>query len=259
MITSSDNQIFKNISKLKLKKNRDTQGKYLIEGPNLVYEALENDGNIELIVCSEKVGLIEASCPVLTMSHGLFLKLSDTDSPQGVLAIVKKKNYTEDEFFQPREFGATNIIVLDRLQDPGNIGTIIRTADAAGYMGAFVLKGTGDIYSPKVVRAATGSLFRLPVLFIDTPDQALSILKKYHKKTICTSLNSNQYYYENVMKENIAIIIGNEGNGVCQEFLTNSDKQVKIPMDGSIESLNAAVSAGILMYESVRQKHQNKI
>ena len=254
MITSSDNQVYKHIAKLKLKKNRDKLGQYIIEGPNLISEALENGGDIKYILHSEGYEIEETSSFVLSIEHGLFCKLSDTDNPQGVLAIVNKKVYTEEEFFRPRETGDSNIIVLDRLQDPGNIGTIIRTADAAGYMGAIVIKGTGDIYSPKVVRAATGSLFRLPVLLVDTPIQALGILKKYKKRIICTCLNCDQYYYESKMKDNIALVIGNEGNGVDKEFIINSDIQVKIPMDGKIESINAAVSAGILMYESVRQR-----
>lgn len=256
MITSSENQIYKNIAKLKLKKNRDKVGMYLIEGPNLIEEALDNGGDLQYILHSEKYEIDKTGSTVLSIEHDLFCKLSDTDNPQGVLAIVKKKVYSEEEFFQPRESGASNIIVLDRLQDPGNIGTIIRTADAAGYMGAILLKGTGDIYSPKVVRAATGSLFRLPVLLVDTPKQVLDILKKYNKNIVCTSLHCNKFYYESMMKENIALIIGNEGNGVNEEFVINSDIQVKIPMDGKIESLNAAVSAGILMYESVRQRFE---
>jgi len=259
MITSTDNQIYKNITKLKLKKNRDKLGKYIIEGPNLIKEALYNGADIELIVYSEGIELefelesVETETTVIKMASGIFEKLSDTKTPQGVLAVVKKKNYSEEEFFQSRAAGASNIIVLDRLQDPGNLGTIIRTADAAGYMGAMILKGTGDIYSPKVARAAAGSLFRLPVVFVDTPEQAISLLKKYKKTTICTSLKSHQYYYQCSMEKSIALIIGNEGNGVCEEFIISSDIKVKIPMEGSIESLNVAVSAGILMYESVRQ------
>lgn len=180
------------------------------------------------------------------------------------MAIVKKKIYTEAEFFALKPTGkandeeATNIIVLDRLQDPGNIGTILRTADAAGYMGAILMKGTADIYSPKIARAAAGSLFRLPVLLVDTPEHAIQILKDHKKKIIGTTPNCDSYYYDVDMKKDVALIIGNEGNGACDEFLSQAELKIKIPMEGTIESLNAAVSAGILMYESVRQKHQNR-
>jgi len=254
-ITSGENQIYKTAAQLKQKKYRDEQKKYLIEGPNLIREAMQNGGDIEMIIQSEDFNPEEiANAPMAVMSSGLFRKLSDTETPQGIMAIVKKKAYTKEEFFSPGT--KSNLIILDRLQDPGNIGTIIRTADAAGYQGVIVLKGTADIYSPKIVRAAAGSLFRLPALMVDTPDEVVRMLKQNRKNIICTTPNCSSYYYDIDMKENAAVIIGNEGNGVCDEFMTHSDILIKIPMEGTIESLNAAVSAGILMYESVRQKYQ---
>jgi TrmH family RNA methyltransferase len=198
------------------------------------------------------------------MPPGLFSKLSDTETPQGVMAVVKKRIYTEEEFFTPFASGsgrgeASNTIVLDRLQDPGNIGTILRTADAAGYMGIILLKGTADVYSPKIVRAAAGSLFRLPILTADTPGQVVGILKRCGKKIICTAPVGDRFYYDIDLAENTAIVIGNEGNGVCEEFMKHSDLLVKIPMEGTVESLNAAVAAGVLMYESVRQRHGKQV
>ncbi|HVI39421.1 MAG TPA: RNA methyltransferase [Anaerovoracaceae bacterium] len=266
LITSGENQIFKAAAQLKQKKYRDEQEKYLIEGPNLIREALSNGGEIEMMIRSEDFNPEEiVNAPMAVMSSGLFRKLSDTENPQGIMAVVKKRIYSEEEFFSPKpvdaynkKTAASNLIVLDRLQDPGNIGTILRTADAAGYMGAILLKGTADIYSPKIVRAAAGSLFRLPVLMADTPEQVIRILKQHKKKVICTTPNCNRFYYDIDLKENAAVIIGNEGNGVCDEFMSHSDILIKIPMMGSIESLNAAVSAGILMYESVRQRHQGQ-
>ena len=150
----------------------------------------------------------EINSPVEVMTSGLFRKLSDTENPQGIMAVVKKRIYSEEKFFRERTANGANIIILDRLQDPGNIGTILRTADAAGYMGAILMKGTADIYSPKIVRAATGSLFRLPVLLVDTSEQAIALLKKYKKKIICTTPNCSKYYYDIDMRENIAVIIG---------------------------------------------------
>ena len=260
-ITSGDNQIYKITAQLKQKKYRDKLEKYVIEGPNLISEALQNNGKIEWIIRSadfdwEAVKNAESLNgeipPVAGMSSDLFCKLTDTETPQGVLAVVHKKVYTEKEFFESGRSGS-NVIVLDRLQDPGNIGTILRTADAAGYMGAILMKGTGDVYSPKVVRAAAGSLFRLPVLLVDSPEEALDLLKKYDKQIICTTPNCDRYFYDIDFSSNIALIIGNEGNGACEGFLNHSDYNVKIPMEGNVESLNAAVSAGILMFESVRQ------
>lgn len=269
LITSGENQIYKAAAQLKQKKYRDEQKKYLIEGPNLIREALQNGGEIETIIRSsefpvedfesEKIDPALTDAEVAVMTSGLFRKLSDTETPQGILAIVRKKVCTEEEFFSGNSAGAynnSNIIVLDRLQDPGNIGTILRTADAAGYRGAILLKGTADIYSPKIVRAAAGSLFRLPVLFADTPGQVVRLLKGHGRTIICTALNSSRYYYDVELAEDAAVIIGNEGNGVCEEFLNQADIVTSIPMEGTIESLNAAVSAGILMYESVRQRRK---
>jgi len=257
LITSGENQIYKITAQLKQKKYRDEQKKYLIEGPNLIREAVFNGGDIEMIIRSEDFNPeITADAPMAVMSSGLFRKLSDTETPQGIMAIVKKRAYLEEEFFSPKPVAASNLIILDRLQDPGNIGTILRTADAAGFMGAILLKGTADIYSPKIVRAAAGSLFRLPVLMADTPEQVIRMLKQHKKNIICTTPNCSRFYYDIDMKEDAAVIIGNEGNGVCDEFMDHSDILIKIPMEGTIESLNAAVSAGILMYESVRQRYR---
>ncbi|MDF3001994.1 MAG: methyltransferase [Bacillota bacterium] len=281
VITSPDNRIYKGALQLKLKKHRDEQNQYLIEGTNLIREALAGGGEIETLIFSEDYGrhtdapenetsaealavakeaefeATRAGYAIIVLTSQLFRKLSDTETPQGIMAVVKKKKYSEAEFFG--NASDTNLIVLDRLQDPGNIGTILRTADAAGYMGAILLKGTADIYSPKIVRAAAGSLFRLPVFMTETPEQTIRLLRNYDKKIICTTLETDHYYYDVNLAQDTAVIIGNEGNGVCREFLIESDLQVKIPMEGTIESLNAAVAAGILMYESVRQRYQNEL
>jgi TrmH family RNA methyltransferase len=279
LITSGENQIYKAAAQLKQKKYRDEKQKYLIEGPNLIREALQNGGEIELIIRSEDFreedfrregfgtedfGPARTGAEIAVMPPGLFSKLSDTETPQGVMAVVKKRIYTEEEFFTSFASGsgrgeASNTIVLDRLQDPGNIGTILRTADAAGYMGIILLKGTADVYSPKIVRAAAGSLFRLPILMADTPGQVVGILKRCGKKIICTAPVGDRFYYDIYLAENTAIVIGNEGNGVCEEFMKHSDLLVKIPMVGTVESLNAAVAAGVLMYESVRQRHRKLV
>ena len=146
-----------------------------------------------------------------------------------------------------------NVVILDRLQDPGNIGTIIRTAEAAGYKGVVVLKGTADVYSPKVIRAAAGSVFRMPVLFLESPAQAIELLKKYDKKIVSTCFDTENNYYDIELKKNIGLVIGNEGNGICRELVEDSDIRIKIPMTGTVESLNAAVAAGIIMFEAIRK------
>ena len=262
LITSGDNQLYKAVARLKQKKYRDQKGKYIIEGPNLLSEALRNQEKIDFVIKSSACNSADwkqilqnsgEKLDILELSAELFRNLTDTEMPQGIIAVVSKRVYTEHDFFETDRPGS-NLIILDRLQDPGNIGTILRTADAAGYMGAVLIKGTGDIYAPKVVRAAAGSLFRIPVLFTDSAQETLSILRRHKRTILCTTPNCDRYYYDVPMNGNIALIIGNEGNGASQELLCNSDINVKIPMNGNVESLNAAVSAGILMYESVRQR-----
>ena len=179
----------------------------------------------------------------------LFEQLSQTETSQGIMAIVEKPKLSWEGF---KNIDGGNFIVLDRLQDPGNIGTIIRTADAAGYKLAIVMKGTADVFSPKVVRAATGSLFRMPVVFMDSVSELMEFTRAAGKKLVATCFDTDRYYYDENLRENIALIIGNEGNGISRELIDGSDLKIKIPMHGSIESLNASVAAGILMYEAVR-------
>lgn len=271
-ITSQDNKIYKSCFQLKQKKNRDKEGKFLIEGPNLVADALKSGVFPELILVSEdsldseeiyglcneyrqKAGSLKDNIYVL--SGKLFGRLSETESPQGILGVVRRKNFSDEAFFEAADGGkngTTNIIVLDRLQDPGNVGTILRTAEAAGYGGVMVMKGTVDLFSPKTVRSCTGSVFRMPVIFKNTPQEALESLKSHGKKVVSTGLEESVYYYDTDLKKNVAVIVGNEGNGVCTEFMEGADVRVKIPMQGQTESLNASIAAAILMYEAARPR-----
>jgi TrmH family RNA methyltransferase len=188
---------------------------------------------------------------VFVVEPKLFSELAQTETSQGIIASVKKPTLSLDKFIESKSPG--NFVVLDRLQDPGNIGTIIRTADAAGYELVIAMKGTADIFSPKVVRSATGSHFRVPIAFIDNNEQLIEFCQKAGKKLTATCLDDSKFYYEEDLKENIALIVGNEGNGIDPSLIEKSDVKIKIPMQGSIESLNAAVAAAIIMYESVRK------
>ena len=145
--------------------------------------------------------------------------------------------------------------MLDRLQDPGNRGTVIRTADAAGFAGAVIVKGTADLFSPKTVRAAAGSLYRVRLLFAGSPEDAAEKLRTHGRQIICTSPYAEKLFYDTDMAHKTALVIGNEANGVCEELQNAADVNVKLPMEGTIESLNAAVAAAVVMYEAVRQRH----
>lgn len=262
-IHSQDNPIFKRLTRLKQKKFRDREGEYIIEGPNLVEEALKNGGRLRLAAVSgwpetgelaELTGKLKLrQIPTVFLPPGLFEQAGDTQHSQGILAVAEKNRLSPEGFFQARRPGG-NVILLDRLQDPGNLGTILRTADAAGFLGAILIKGCGDIYSPKVVRAAAGSLFRLPVLFVESGEEAADLVKKHEKTLICTTLDCKNSYDESMMERDVALVIGNEGNGVSGLLMEAADFCVSIPMAGTVESLNAGVAAGILMYEAVRQQ-----
>ena len=265
-ITSRDNQLFRHALSLKRKKYRDQYGEYLIEGPNLVKEALKEGADLISLMISvsqeeggndgeilEEESLKDRTC---VLSGNLFKELSETETPQGMIAIVKKRQRDENDI--PVSPGG-NVVVLDRLQDPGNIGTILRTADAAGFDIACFIKGTGDPYSPKIVRAAAGSLFRLPIIFVNDNDELEDLMRQYGKRIIATAMEGDKAYYETDLSENCAIVIGNEGNGVSSDLLRRADEIIRIPMAGNTESLNASVAAGILMYERIRRQNERSI
>ena len=250
-ISSKDNKIFRLCEQLTHKKYRDKLGLYLIEGENLLEEAVKNGAGIKtVLMCRDYRGsLFGTEDKSFCLSYKLFEQLAQTETTQGIMAVVEKPELSPDRFLDK---GGGNFIVLDRLQDPGNIGTILRTADAAGYELAIVMKGTADVFSPKAVRAATGSLFRMPVVFMDSVDELMEFTRAAGKKLVATCFDTDRYYYDENLKGNIALIIGNEGSGISRELIECSDLKIKIPMHGNIESLNASVAAGILMYEAVR-------
>lgn len=253
IISSKDNRIYKELIKLGQKKYRDRMGKYLIEGENLLYEAIRYGHLIDKIVIREGADFsIESKVPIFKLSYGLFSEIADTTTSQGVIAVVKKKDAIL-EAFENESKPEDNIVVLDRLQDPGNIGTIIRTAEGAGYKGVICMKGTADVYAPKVVRAAAGSLFRIPIIYISSENELFQLTDRLNKRLTVSILDGDYKYYNVNLKSGIALVVGNEGNGCNKEIIRAADYKITIPMAGELESLNAAVATGILMYEAIRQ------
>lgn len=256
IITSKDNQIYKTAFRLTKKKYRDEYGLYLLEGIKPLNDALDMGISVRNIFICDGIGNSMSFPDKITavLDRKLFETLSDTGTSQGVIAVAEKLCYDQESFGINAGTEGSNIVVLDRLQDPGNIGTIVRTAEAAGYKGIMVIAGSGDIYSPKVVRAAAGSLFRMPVIFAENSSEAVTMLRQMNKRIVTAALDADRYYYQTDLKENIALVIGNEGQGADEVFMKSSDIKIRIPMEGSIESLNAAVAAGILMYQSQKIK-----
>ena len=228
-------------------------GKYLLEGIKPLADAVSLGISIDSILVREGSSFpLEKVTPEIVLELGaqLFDSIADTEHSQGVIAVIQKKQHDWDSFSNLLKNNTKNIVILDRLQDPGNMGTIIRTAEAAGYGGVLLMAGCTDAYAPKVVRAAAGSLLRMPILQENDIAETAGRLHALHRKIAVTSLEEAQDYRDADLGENVALVIGNEGRGVRQEFLNIADIKIRIPMAGSIESLNAAVAAGILMYQS---------
>lgn len=258
VITSKENEIVKSIKKLKDKKYRDEMGLYLIEGIKIIEEAIEEKAIIDkIVICDECIQSSEISQKLLYeiakfdciyVSKKVFDSLTTVVAPQGILAVVKKNtnnikiDYNEDI-----------ILVLDGLQDPGNLGTILRTADSINLKQIIVSKQTADVYNPKVVRSTMGAIFRVKVIEAENLESTLKEIKKNKFKILATSLGGTDNIYDVEYKKK-AIVIGNEANGVSKETLDLADQKVIIPMLGKTESLNAAVATGVILYEYVRQK-----
>ena len=230
---------------------------FLLEGPRPVIDALKTGNRIETVFIEESAAdsqeaqeaetlCSENDVKIAALAGGLFGRLSETEHSQGILAIACKSI--------PKELSGP-VVILDRLQDPGNIGTIIRTAEAAGFGTLIAIKGTGDIYSPKTARAAAGSLLRVVVFEGMETDAALGLCREQGLRVIASDLESAVEYTAADMTGDIALVIGNEGSGISGEIREAADVKVKIPMEGNIESLNAAAAAAVLMYEAVRQKN----
>lgn len=258
IITSKDNENIKNIRKLKEKKYRDSNNKYIIEGIRILKEAIEENAKIDTIVICEdyskdnsldKKLLYEiAKYNCIYVDRKVFSVLTDVQKPQGILAVIEK-NSSEENI----DYNQDMIVLLDGIQDPGNLGTIIRTIDSVGLNQVIISKETADTYSPKVVRSTMGAIFRVNVIESMDLINTIKTLKKHKFKVHATSLNSEKDIY-NIDYNKTCIVIGNEGNGVTKEVIEASDDSIKIPMLGKTESLNASVATGIILYEYVRKK-----
>ena len=199
------------------------------------------------------------------VADNVFKNMSDTVTPQGILAVVKQKEYTLEDIMstktndQALENTTTNnngraFIVLESIQDPGNLGTIVRTAEGAGVSGIIMNKETVDIYNSKVIRSTMGSMYRVPFIVTENLEETINELKKNNITVFAAHLKGDEYYAKDLYKGDVAFLIGNEGNGLSDDIAKMADKYVKIPMEGMVESLNASVAAAILMYEAKRQR-----
>ncbi len=187
-----------------------------------------------------------------TVSSEVFRKMSDTQTPQGILAIVERPKYSLEELLKIEK---PLFVVLEDLQDPGNLGTILRTGEGAGVSAVFMSKNTVDVYNPKTIRATMGSIYRVPLAIVEDIQELIVSLHNAGVNTYAAHLDGKDYYDSFSFKEGTAFLIGNEGNGLKKSTADEATSYLKIPMEGKVESLNAAIATTLLMYEAHRQRH----
>lgn len=257
-ISSKENELIKHIKKLKDKKERDISNEYVIEGVKLLKEAIEEDAKInKIVICDDcdKTEVIPkdimyeiAKYDCVYVTKKIFKYISEVQEPQGILAVVEKNSTNGDI-----DYNQDIIVALDDVQDPGNLGTILRTVDSIGITQILVSKGTADSYNPKVVRSTMGAIFRIKIIECEDLEKTLKEIKKHKFKIVVTSLQTENSIYDINYNKKV-IVIGNEAKGVEKNIQDIADEKIKIPMLGKTESLNASVSTGIVLYEYVRQK-----
>lgn len=258
IITSKDNEQVKYVKKLKDKKFRDETNEYIVEGIKLVKEAIEENVNIKMIVvcedCDNTEGLEHtllyeiAKYNCIYVTKKIFLSITDVVNPQGILAVVEKTGGIDTI-----DYKEEIILALDGIQDPGNLGTILRTADSANLKQILLSSDCADAYNPKVVRSTMGAIFRMNIITTNNLAKTLQMMKKHKFEIVATSLETDKSVYDIDYHKKV-IVIGNESKGVSKEIQDLADKKVKIPMLGKTESLNASVAGGIMIYEYVRRK-----
>lgn len=229
---------------LKDRKGRRESGCFLVEGRKMVEEALASAFDVETVLVQEGMELPDGlTMPVYELPAHVLAAVCDTKTPQGIAAVVRMKEQSAL---------GKHIVVLDGVQDPGNVGTIIRTADAAGLDGVLLSTQCADVFSPKVLRAAMGSIFRMNLRTTDDLPGELTKLREKGYSILSSQLDGTPFYEREKVAEQFALVIGNEGNGVSEQVQQTATHRVRLPMRGGAESLNAAIAAAIMMYELMR-------
>lgn len=261
-ITSADNALYKSLKALLTAKGRAEQRLFLAEGPHLAEEALGSRLRLAYMVVRDDLaagydGVIadaaSKGAEILLLPDRLFSALADTGTPQGILAVSEIARHSAEELGHS---DGTLAVILDRIQDPGNVGTILRTALAVGAGFAAVTADSADSWSPKVVRASQGAVFHLPVMECDTARQAVDALNGSGWRTACGVLDGTDFFIRD-QHTRTALVIGNEAAGVSPEAAAVCAARWKLPMPGRAESLNAAVAAGVMLYDLWREQTAN--
>jgi len=255
------NHIIKEVKSLSNKKGRMKAQAISLEGWRLVKDALDWGAKIRYFIVSDsflqKEGLFlskMSNIKTVQVPDELFSRISETESPQGILAVAEMPVYNKNEIIKSID----RVIVLENIQDPGNLGTIIRSADACGFDAVLLSKDSVDPYNPKVIRSTMGSLFHIPVMVEENFSEALDELKSNNFLVAAAHTRDSLPCWQADLSGKVAIIIGNEGNGLSDKVLELADITVMIPMPGKAESLNASAAASILIYECMRQRRKSE-
>lgn len=257
MITSTSNVQIKQITALlKKSKERKEQKAFVVEGRKMFEEIAENRERVIKAYFSESYwkenyeGKRQPEVLYELVADSVFDSMAETVTPQGVLAIVRMPEYRLSDMVAE----AGTLVLLENLRDPGNLGTILRTAEAAGVSGVILSKESVDVYNPKVIRSTMGAVYRVPFLYADDFMGLLHELKEENVRLLAAHLKGTKTFDKADYSGKVGILIGNEANGLSEEAANLAQEKVLIPMAGNVESLNAAVAAALLMYEAFRNQ-----
>lgn len=258
MITSTSNRQMKNLSQLiKKSKVRKEQGLFVVEGRKMFQEVPK--AWLKQVYASESFakenGELLADGKFELVSDAVFKAVSDTQTPQGILCLVEQPSYELSDLMQGEK---THLLILEGIQDPGNLGTMLRTGEGAGITGVIMNRTTVDLFNPKTIRSTMGSIYRMPYVVTDDLAGTVRGLKADGVKVYAAHLKGKMQYDEPDYTGASAFLIGNEGNGLTDEIADLADTYIRIPMCGQVESLNAAISATLLMYEANRQRRHTE-
>lgn len=258
MITSTTNNKVKRLVALTQKaKARREEDVFIVEGPRMFQEApkdwiKEVYVSASFLAKNDKVLLQNIRYEVV--SDEVFKKISDTQTPQGILSVLKKPHYDLEQAINHAKENVPLFVILEDIQDPGNLGTIMRAGEGAGISGVIMTDKTVDLFNPKVIRSTMGSIYRVPYYVVNGLDEAIDRLKENNVMVYAAHLENSTDYDKKDFKKPTAFLIGNEGNGLKRETADRASEYIKIPMLGQVESLNAAVATTVLMYEAARQR-----
>lgn len=267
MITSTSNQQMKQISALlKKAKERKATKSFVVEGPRMVVEApvemlkavyvaesYENNAENKALLAELKSKCEQAHAIYEVVADNVFKSVSDTQTPQGIMAVVAMPEYSLEQLLDGDN---THLLILESIQDPGNLGTMVRTGEGAGITGVIMNKTTVDLFNPKTIRSTMGSIYRVPFYVTEDLAETMKGLQEKGVSLYAAHLKGEHSYDEEDYTKACGFLIGNEGNGLSDEIANLANTYIKIPMEGKVESLNAAISATLLMYEANRQRRR---